>query len=69
MPYTEFDLVEELTREYAEAYHEDPEIFNPDAYEEELSNMTTSELEEEYSRVFQLDSEQDIEDHLNRLIF
>jgi len=68
MPYTEFDLVEELTREYAEAYHEDPEIFNPDAYEEELSNMAASELEEEYTRVFQLDSVKEIDAHINKLL-
>ena len=68
MPYTEFDLVNELTREYVEAYHEDPEIFNPDAYDELLDGMTTSELEEEYIRVFQLETEEDIDAHVNQLL-
>lgn len=48
----EIAMFEELMQEYHERYHEDPEFYNPVAYDEYLNEITDAEFIDEYNRVF-----------------
>ena len=48
-------MFDELLQEYVERYHEDADIFNPDAYEEELRSMDDEDLETLYLETFSSD--------------
>lgn len=45
-------MVDELMLNYIEAYHEDGDFFNPDAYQEQLDDMDDEEIVELYNDTF-----------------
>ena len=49
----ELAMFEELMVNYVDRHHEDSDLFNPDAYEELLENMTDEEFIAEYESVFE----------------
>jgi hypothetical protein len=48
----ELAMFEELMANYIEMYHEDSDVFNPDAYETFLEECSDDEFVAEYERVF-----------------
>ena len=49
----ELAMFEELMTNYVERHHEDSDLFNPDAYEALLEDMTDAEFIAEYESVFE----------------
>jgi hypothetical protein len=49
---SDVQMFEDLMTNYVEMYHEDPEYFNPDGYEEYLYSLDDDEFNEEYNKFF-----------------
>ena len=46
------EMMEELILNYHETASEDPELFNPEWYEDHLNSMDDEQLTEEYNNYF-----------------
>jgi hypothetical protein len=49
---TEYDMMTELLQNYDELYHDHPDCYNPQGYEDYLNELSEEELTELYNDTF-----------------